>query len=73
MISSFRVLLGAAAFVPVSLIAQTIELPVGEYDMRKAAGTLPIGDVRPVAPGPVSYTHLDVYKRQLLRSSSVAD
>ncbi len=51
MITSSRALLWATAFVPVQLIAQTIELPVGEYDLRKAAGTLPAGDVRPAAPG----------------------
>ena len=50
MTASFRTLAWVAALLPLSLSAQTIELPVGEYDLRKSLGTLPEGNVRPIAP-----------------------
>ena len=38
-------------------------------DSRKRMGKDKDGVIFPVAPNPVSYTHLDVYKRQMLRLS----
>ncbi|MEO8066426.1 MAG: gliding motility-associated C-terminal domain-containing protein [Flavobacteriales bacterium] len=46
---SLRPLSWVVALLPITLIAQTIELPEGQYDLSKAAGTLPQGNVRPIA------------------------
>ena len=44
---------------------QTRDLPVpGWRALAPRSARLQAGDERPLRPGPVSYTHLDVYKRQ---------
>ena len=52
MTPTLRTLGWVAALLPLSLSAQTIELPVGQYDLSKAQGTLPAGNVRPIPPAP---------------------